>query len=133
MKKKILTTLLVLLGIIILLAISIFLYFNQVVEVTKQTGKFFDTSGKQLGTCIIEKTWRRLATVPASKTIYYNEDQSKIGSCEGESGTKIDLEKKNEPAICNPKVLQEKCDPSIYPDAYPFCSKAKYKCNIEIN
>ncbi|MFA6404694.1 MAG: hypothetical protein WCW03_01720 [Candidatus Paceibacterota bacterium] len=131
MKKKILISLLGVLVIIILCVIALFLYVNQVENMTIQTGKYFDETGKELGICKIERKLMKLADVPKATTYYFTSTGESVGFCKGDStGSSISSSGPANP-ICSPVSLQKLTDSKLYPYLTPGQAvTAKYRCII---
>jgi hypothetical protein len=132
MKKKILVSILGVAVVIILCVIALFFYFNQVENVTIQTGKYFDETGKELGICKIERKLMKLMDVPKATTYYFTPTGESVGYCKGDStGSSISLSGPAKP-ICSPESLQKLTDSKLYPYLSPGQAvTAKYKCVID--
>ena len=128
MKKKIFVFIIALFAAFLILFGVIFFYANRVTDVKAREGKFFDDSGKQLGSCKIESKLRAFADMPESAAYYYDLNGNYIGYCKGDGiGCWVSSEK--EPKICEPISLQKSCDKSIHPVG--FGTTVKYKCVFE--
>jgi hypothetical protein len=132
MNKKILIPLLILLLIIVLCGLALFFYLNQVENVTVQTGKYFDETGKELGICKIESKLTMLMDVPKTTTYYFTSSGESLGYCKGDgSGSSISSSGPAKP-ICSSEELQKFTDSKLYPYLSPGQAvRAKYRCIID--
>jgi hypothetical protein len=133
MKKNILFLVIILAGIFILLGA---IFFSKIIDpitnTTVRNGKYFETDGKQLGSCKIETKQRKLDTNAGTDTTYYyyGPDNNPVGTCQGDTtGSFVNL--KSRPNICKPSNFQTECDPIIHPPENGFCATARYDCVIE--
>lgn len=132
MKKKILISLLGVVVIIVLCLIALFFYFNQVENVTIQTGKYFDETGKELGTCKIERKLMKLADVSKATTYYFTPTGELVGYCKGDSIGSYSSSSGPAKPICSPENLQKLTDSKLYPYLSPGQAvTAKYRCVID--
>jgi hypothetical protein len=125
-KKWIVATLGILLAILLVAASLTFLYLNRIEEIEVRSGKYFDVSGNQLGSCKIESKLMYLADMPTSKTYYYDLNENYIGYCDGFS-IGCSISEKEEPKICEPMSFQKSCDKAVS----GFGAMAKFRCILE--
>jgi hypothetical protein len=129
MKKKIMISILVLVVIIIAVGIYVFIYTNHIESITERTGKYFDESGKEIGSCKIKGTLKRLADMPEYTTYYYSNNQQPTGYCKGDSISCFSsTQQQKQYQICTPMSLQTECDKSIHPIGGV---KSKYRCVVD--
>ncbi|MES2216544.1 MAG: hypothetical protein V4481_04595 [Patescibacteria group bacterium] len=131
MKKKIIISLLVALVLIISCGVALFFYLSQVENVTVQSGKYFDETGKELGICKIEEKLMKLADVSIATTYYFTSTGESVGYCKGDSiGSSVSSSGPAKP-ICSPESLQKLADSKLYHVSPGQAVTAKYRCIID--